>query len=857
MYFYQHFNSEINPIDFSCEFCKKATQLVHLSTFRLFQHTLDTKMPDITDLNQYSFQFASGKPRSERVSKLKKGLEHANTLEDLQAALTAVRDATESLTSNLQHYVSSTKASQSQDLRRVNLLRAQLGNALSSSHELAATLGSASFVASNLSSKVRRIDLEQSRVKESLTYVSNVIELKSSVHGARAAMDTRDWDRAAWYVHKATSLPEQLVGGAFAKAMVPTAEFPDYPEETLNEASKSLGAIFLREFGIAAAGKDMETLTRYFKLFPLIGQEKEGLEVYAKFICGIITAQSRTRIQNRSENSLFYGITMTRLFENIAAIVNQHAPIVERHYGKGRMVKVLDKVQDEADSQGGLIIDTYWDERAVARLLNEIQGYSFPHLVSSFAMNSAVSRNQQGRRAGSPALDNNGTPASRRSEEEAVDLKSVGELTQEASVMMNRWSLYRKFLGYKWPEYSTESNVNEAGTIIYMPDIIKQSNFEKKIQTRLGPAFETMATFCFRRSVEKALQLEEMPDASHVFTTESPLVTSVVEDVMYILNIILQQAVDTGELSIIKNVLSSLRRILESDFVGAMQRKLRDEAPRAVSGNVTTSSNNAGLVSRLSTPPLIGGTPRPGTPVTRLAGLTGADETKLRTFIIYINNLQVASEYTSRIINGVRYEDTLPFDQDASKTKELLDSLARNFQSRCDELLNDSLQVAFKQVTSARIRNITNHIFKDTDFMVTPSKQGDDSMTNSHLSASDMFGLEWDIVMHGLTRVMAPSAYTKFISHAAVLLSRTLESRVWALEGKVNELGAIRLDREISRIIGKVSNGRYSLREKFIRVAQMVMIIGLDDSDEEEGISWVLNHDERRRARMIRVERRE
>lgn len=812
-------------------------------------------MLDISEINQYKFTFTSGKTRSENVLKLKKALEHASSLEDLQTALHAVRAQRDSTTTALERYVSSTQVAQSQDLRRLNLLRAQLGSALSSSHELAATLSSASFVASNLSSKVRRIDLEQSRVKESLEYVKNVIELKSSVHGAQAAMDTRDWDRAAWYVNKARTLPTNLVTGNFAKAMVPTAEFPDYPEETLSEISKSLGAIFLREFGKAATAKDMETLTRYFKLFPLIGQEKEGLDVYAKFICGIITAQSRTRIQNRAESSMFYGIAMTRLFENIAAIVSQHAPIVERHYGKGRMAKVLDRVQDEADSQGGLIMDTYWDERSVARLLTEIQAYSFPHLVSSFAVNASSARNIQGRRAGSPAMENSSMGS--RAEDETVDLKVVGELTGEASVMVNRWSLYRKFLGFKWPEYSMESNISESGNIIHIPALLVNCNFEKKVSSKLGPAFEAMATFCFRRSVEKALQLEEMPDLSHPYTTESPLVTSVVEDVMYILNIILKQVVDTGELGLIKNVLSAIRRILESDFVGAMQRKLRDEAPRAVSGSVSSSvSSSGGLVGRLSTPPM-GHNSRKGASVHGLAGLTGTDESKLRSFLIYINNLQVAADYTDRIIKGLQYDHCLPFEEDAEKTKELLQSLARNFQSRCDELMNDSLQVAFKQVASARIRNLTNHIFKDTEFMVAPPTGGQGLPGDTAATASDIFAVEWDTLMSGFTKVMAPSAYAKFITHAAVLLSRTLESRVWALEGKVNELGAIRLDREISRIIGKVSSGRYALREKFIRVAQMVMIIGLDDSEEEEGISWVLNLEERKRARMIRVERRD
>ncbi|KAF5093628.1 hypothetical protein D0Z00_003954 [Geotrichum galactomycetum] len=812
-------------------------------------------MPDISPSHfDFAFQTSSKAP-TESILKLKKSLDHADSLEDLHSAIVEVRAQREALANTLDKHVSANQLAQSQGLRRLNLLRAQLGSALSQSHELTSTLSSASFVASGLSSRVRRIDLEQSRVREALDYVNNVIELKSSVQGAQAAIDTRDWDRAAWYISKARGLPPALITGKFAKAMVPTAEFPDYPEDTLKEASKSLGAIFLREFNKAAQEKDMETLTRYFKLFPLIGEEKEGLQVYAKFICGIITAQSRTRIQSRHEGannmSLFYGLAMTRLFENIAAIVNQHAPIVERHYGKGRMAKVLDRVQDEADSQGGLIIDTYWDERSVARLLSEIQAYGFPHLVSSFALNRSSGGGPG--RVGSPALDQ---ITGRMSEDEVVDLKLVGELAREASVMLNRWSLYRKFIGYKWYDYSNEKNTNESGSVLYMPELLKNSNFAKKVTTKLGPAFETMSTFVFRRSVEKALQLEELPDHSAVYTAESPLVTSVVEDVMYIMNIILQQSLDTGDLVLIKNILNATRRILESDFVGAMQRKLRDEAPRAVSNvSNSNSTSSSGLVSRLSTPPLIGANVKRGSGGYGLAGLSGSDEIKLRSFMIYINNLQVASDYSERIIKGIDHDSSLPFDDDATKAKELLDSLCRSFQARCDELMNDSLQVAFKQVVSTRIRNLTHSIFKNVDFMVSPKSQ-ETAEFNGTLQPSEQFNIEWDTLMAGFTKVMAPKAYTKFISHAAVLLSKTLETRVWSLEGKVNELGAIQLDREISRIIGKVSNGRYKLREKFIRVAQIIMIIGLDDAEDEEGIQWVLTNEERRRARSIRVERR-
>jgi hypothetical protein len=58
---------------------------------------------------------------------------------------------------------------------------------------------------------------------------------------------------------------------------------------------------------------------------------------------------------------------MSRLFEHIANIVEQHGKLVERHYGEGRMVKVIERLQVEADTQAGILIDTFGDERNVDR----------------------------------------------------------------------------------------------------------------------------------------------------------------------------------------------------------------------------------------------------------------------------------------------------------------------------------------------------------------------------------------------------------------------------------------------------------------------------------------------------------
>jgi len=107
------------------------------------------------------------------------------------------------------------------------------------------------------------------------------------------AMEKQDWDEAATFLHQASLLDPSIINGPLALASVPTAEIPDPPNVFLSLASDALFKLFLREFDSAAKVKDEERITRFFRLFPLIGKETEGLDVYGRFVCSIIAGRSR------------------------------------------------------------------------------------------------------------------------------------------------------------------------------------------------------------------------------------------------------------------------------------------------------------------------------------------------------------------------------------------------------------------------------------------------------------------------------------------------------------------------------------------------------------------------------------
>jgi conserved oligomeric Golgi complex subunit 4 len=166
-------------------------------------------------------------------------------------------------------------------------------------------IGPTAETASGLSDRVKKLDIEQARIKESLKYVEDVQELKvpslyntmtnsqSCVLGVYDAMEKQDWDEAATFLHQASLLDISIVNGPLAMSAVPTSEIPDPPTVYLSQASDALFKLFLREFDEAAKLKDEQRITRFFRLFPLIGKENEGLDIYGRFVCGIIAGRSR------------------------------------------------------------------------------------------------------------------------------------------------------------------------------------------------------------------------------------------------------------------------------------------------------------------------------------------------------------------------------------------------------------------------------------------------------------------------------------------------------------------------------------------------------------------------------------
>ncbi|KAL0578446.1 Golgi transport complex subunit 4 [Marasmius crinis-equi] len=421
-------------------------------------------------------------------------------------------------------------------------------------------VSSTAKTADRVGGRVQSLDEEMRRIREAGDRVGQVIDLKTSLQELAVAMENQDWETATRHCARAMSVPPQIISGSFAQVAVPTSDSHLPPAQTLEAAREQLLQIFLRNFEQASQAKDAAATSRFFKLFPAIGWEKEGLEAYASFVVDLVRV--RAPVATKSSSQLYFVAALTALFESVAMITDQHTPVVEKYYGEGKMKQVVERLLQECDRVVNGIVERWEEERSISRKLSEVQTAPAP---------STAARRQ---------------PSNIPAEEDLIDPREIDKLLVEMSGMVGRWSLFKVYLfdnsNEDRSEEDEESPLRDSSVI---ESTASQTRFENLLSTNYIP----MEIWYIRNIIDKAHRMASPDSTQSVVTTTTP------DDVFYVLKIVLARLYSTGSLATVQKMMERLRDVIEEDYINVLKRKMQDvyrNAPVGQSSNQKSDREN-------------------------------------------------------------------------------------------------------------------------------------------------------------------------------------------------------------------------------------------------------------------------
>ncbi|KAI7935395.1 hypothetical protein MJO28_016266 [Puccinia striiformis f. sp. tritici] len=708
-------------------------------------------------------------------------------------------------------------------------------------------------VAERISSKVRVLDLEQSRVKNCIDRVQSAAELKDAFNQLFQAIEYADWEAATRHAQRANAIDRGFLTSQFVEAVVPTANIPEPPAIALENLIIQLTEIFLKSFNAAAQVKDEAATTRFFKLFPLLGPSasEAGLGAYSDFVRTLISVPSSISRPTDGAKPPSIVTHLTSIVEQLALIIDQHQSVVDKYYGPWSMVTVALKLNNELDRLMGKLISTWETDQQLSRKLIGVQRYSFAtqnqllasnnNTGSTNPLNSPAALHSSLRSFAGNVQRTYNLPQSSVSsvnstavnshEEDTEDPREIDFLIAELAGMSSRWQTYRRFLHIRFSEIEPDevqekSEQPEEPELPLSPVITQKeqhasppshniNHFEQlektELSQKLGELLERfylpLETWYLRINIEKAHSADEMD------LSGSPYLSSALDDTFYMTKKVMLRLMGIGNLKSVRVGLLKIQEIITRDFGGVMKKRLEN------------------LSTNLSTGTSVG------------FGIKTSEEKEKReklvrnSSVVYLNDLSMASEYVGRLVDEVTNGPILTQSFFIPAEIDEIKSCLGEFQTLSKKLagINKSgLEQLFNQLIRSKIRSILSDCYKDVTYVL-------DDQSYAEADVQDLFRKRfqkaWEFLMDPYRNSMTSDNFKELIGMTVNVLVRTWENMI--KNQRFNELGSIKFDKDIRNVSSFLSNqtsfGIALINESFIRLKQissLLLIKSLDDHND-------------------------
>ncbi|XP_071448516.1 conserved oligomeric Golgi complex subunit 4 [Hetaerina americana] len=746
-----------------------------------------------------------------------------------------------------------------------------------------------SSIAENVSAKVRKLDLARGRVSECQRRVLDVLDVQLCSEGVSAALRTEDYEKAAAHVHRYLSMDQCLLWQTAEDVAQGTSLWDSL--RVLQDACSKLREVIVIRFEEAVASEDVASAERFFKLFPLLGMQDEGLRRFSVYLCSKLKETGEKNLKAVSSRSwasagvdkrasVAFADALTLLFEGIARLIEIHQPLVETYYGPGRMLAVIKHLQEECDRQSYQLFLEFNRQRNMSQWLKTVRdalriASTAPSSLTSSASTSSLTRRVEG----------DGGLGSSVPQQSRPDPRELDVLLGEMAIMHARAGLYIRFIRRR------VMNDLEVGIVDAAARAEKVKELESGV---LGPGkggglclamqellgnYSLLERYYLEESVAKAIAMDSLIMSSSGSSPEgdtSPPLTSMLDDTFFIIRKCIRRAASSGSLdgtcAVINMACSLLSGVGETGLGGTLRRRLRSGYPTSLyldlsqvyalassalhhsssalhhSSSLLLQSASPSGVSHLAG---IGGS---GASMASSGGAGGIDSDRARLmFLAHFNDADVAVEYVETLrrtlleeipptLAATSMQPQPPPEGRAGPGASPLDMLQGSEKAKLESCLVEGLSTVVAELRD--LGKIGAHHLSSSAVKPRIAPWVDAFTTHNHTPSEEEFlVLEGeDSFVGGLLSNLAsllssfegsltPYNFDLFITMVTSELAARMEKVIF--KSQFNRLGGLLLDREVRALTSFLTSKMTgSVREKFSRLSQMATLLNLEKVSE-------------------------
>ncbi|KAK3927117.1 Conserved oligomeric Golgi complex subunit 4 [Frankliniella fusca] len=708
-------------------------------------------------------------------------------------------------------------------LRSVTKALPNLQIVKSDAQHLSEMIAHTSNLAENVSAKVRKLDDARSRVSECQQRVHDLLDLQLCSEGVKLALQEEDYEKGAAHVHRFLSMDQTLLRQT-ADDVQQDCTAVTNSFSLLHKAAELLQIEVTARFDEAVRADDLASVERFFKIFPLLGLQDQGLNKFSVFLCSKLqeTAQKNLKaaLETRTADkraSVIYADTLTLLFEGIARIIEIHQPLIESYYGPGRLLTVVNALQEECDRQSKLILNEFRKHRQ---------------------LDSALSQVAEWLRSSSSSTSSTNLSSATASQQSRTDPKNLDLLLGELTIMHARAEMYVRFIRRR-VQNDVEVGVSAEATRGLLMDkletMLRGSGLCHSMQALLGNYLQ-LEHYFMAESVRKAVALDQLEENLQIQQT-----SSMVDDVFFIVRKCMRRAISSSSLDGVCAVLNNACSLLEADYCSVLRAQLRHGY---MSGYLDLTQAYNALQSSL-----------------QQGRLQASDSEKARlTFLAYLNNADVSTEYiaTLRLSLGDEMAAALPgmTERDRAKLESCLSGLGgvtASLRALVEYGMSQLSASAIKPRVSPWVETFLNvsHILTEEEFS---SYEANEPFVRNLVA-------NLESLLSSFKSSLTPTNYDTLVSILATEVTHQMEKVI--AKSSFNRLGGLVLDKEVRVLVVYLTNATsWSIRDKFARLTQIATVLNLERvseisdywSNEPGAIAWRLTPAEVRHFMTLRTD---